>query len=278
MCGCAGQLSFGSFLLRVVAIIAIHNERPYLANCLTHLVQNGVEYAIIDNGSTDGAENILSEPRFAAGLVAVQHLPFTGVFDLNAQLVAKQRLAATLDADWFIHLDADEIMHSYQEQESLKSAIVRLDAQGWQVINFDEFVFLPVDANYVTDCEGMQPLLHYYFFEPKRPRLMRAWKATNNLSNVGSGGHILTGADFRLAPEPLTLRHYIFRDQGHAFEKYRRRQYSQAEIARGWHYNRVGQPETKFTFPSPTALERITTRGERNLRRDNPRLEHYWQW
>ena len=57
---------------RVVAILAIRYERPYLANCLDYLIADGLDYFIIDNESDDGTAELLREPRFAAHLVGYQ--------------------------------------------------------------------------------------------------------------------------------------------------------------------------------------------------------------
>jgi hypothetical protein len=152
-----------------------------------------------------------------------------------------------------------------------------LDRQGYDVINFDEFVFLPIDGDYIPDHEGPQPLTHYYFYEPRTPHQMRAWKKASKLSNVVGAGHLVSGSDFRLAPETLALRHYIFRNQAHAFEKYAQRVFAADEVGRGWHVNRVGQIAAHFTFPPAGDLLRLATPGDRNLNRDHPRKIHYWQ-
>jgi len=36
-----------------------------------------------------------------------------------------------LHTDWVVHLDADEVMHSYRKGETLNEALSRLDAEGW---------------------------------------------------------------------------------------------------------------------------------------------------
>ena len=105
-------------------------------------------------------------------------------------------------------------MHSYREGESLAEAIARIDAANYNAIDLNEFVFLPVDHAYRPDLE--QRMRYYYFFEPHPDRLMRAWKPASGLNMLDSGGHILSGADIRIAPEQFALRHYIFRDQKHA--------------------------------------------------------------
>jgi hypothetical protein len=105
---------------------------------------------------------------------------------------------------------------------------------------------------------------------------MRAWRKSLNLSNIESGSHTLAGADFRLAPEDLVLRHYIFRSQRHAYEKYAARVFDKRELERGWHRARDRQPTENFTFPPIEWLDRLDSPEDRNLSRDRPRDRLYW--
>jgi hypothetical protein len=261
--------------MRIVAALAVANERPYLANCLSHLIANGIDYAVVDNDSTDGSTELLHEPRFASHLVAYCRIPFAGAFAWREILLAQERLLAGLEADWHLLLSPDEVMHSYVRDEPLAKAIERIDRAGYDAINFDEFVFLPVDREYVPDHEGMQPLRWYYFYEVRSPNQMRAWKKASNLSNVRYAGHRLAGADFRLAPESFALRHYIFRSQAHAFEKYAKRAFAADELERGWHRRRANQPAARFAFPPTTELHSLADPTDRNLERGHPRKLHY---
>lgn len=265
--------------MQVTAVLAIRNEEAYLANCLRHLVRNGVSIVIVDNDSTDDGLAICRRREFAAHLVDIYSLPFAGVFSLDAQLRRKAEIFEAIETDWVIHLDADEIMHSGRKGETLRDALARVDAEGWNAVNFDEFVFVPVDHEYIPDSsEEEQPLLHYYFFEPIPQRLMRAWQKASGLSSVNSSGHILGGSELRLSPEPFALRHYIFRDQQHAFSKYTTRTYAEAELAVGSHSNRVGRPPEAFRFPPAQSLQRLMCPGDRNLQRTDPWQLHYWQY
>jgi hypothetical protein len=251
----------------------------YLANCLRHLLDNGISFAVIDNGSEDGTTEILRRPDLRRGLVAFEKLPFNGTFALELILQAKEKLALRVDAEWIIHLDADEIMHSRRAGESLHDAIARLAAEGANVINFDEFVFLPIDEDYVPDIAGPQLMRHYYFFEPAPRRLMRAWKSRAGLSMSGTGGHKVTGSDVFLAPESLALRHYIFRSQEHAFHKYVRRLYPEREVHElRWHRNRIKVPVERFRFPPAVAMQRLDSPSSRALSKAHPKTNHYWQW
>jgi glycosyltransferase involved in cell wall biosynthesis len=264
--------------MRVLAILAIRDERPYLANCLNHLIENEIDYVIIDNDSTDGTTELLRQPSFARHLVDYQQFPFEGAFNWKGLMKARETAAQTHDADWILFLSPDEMMHPYVPQETLRAAIMRNDAAGYDVIDFNEFVFLPLDAEYQVDSGVLQPLRFYYFFEPSRPRLMRARKKHLQVSHIEHGGHVFSGAPFRLSPETFALRHYIFRDQAHAYRKYPERVFLPQELARGWHKNRVVKQIDAFTFPPVEQLHRLESPTDRDLCRENPRKTHYWQW
>src|SRR5262245_37228575 len=264
--------------MRVVAILAVRNERPYLQNCLSHLVDNGLDFVVVDNDSGDGTGELLRQEPFARHLVGYRHVPYAGVFDWSGLLRAREAVARAVEAEWVVFVSADEIMHSYVPGETLAAAIARIDAAGYDVIDFNEFVFLPIDRDYVVDAPGPQPLRYHYFFEPFRPRLMRARKRSLAVSHLETGGHLLSGAPFRLAPETFALRHYIFRDQAHAFRKYAERNFRRDEVAIGWHTNRVDQLVARFTLPSANLLDRLESPDDRDLSRANPRRRHFWQW
>jgi glycosyltransferase involved in cell wall biosynthesis len=264
--------------IRVVAAVVVRNERAYLGNCLRHLIENDIDFVVVDNESTDGTAQILREPYFAAHLLDYRVLPYAGFFDWEGLMEARQAAVDPVATDWILYVSADEIMHSYNAGETLRAAIARIDAGGYDVIDFNEFVFLPIDLDYVSDREGFQAMRHYYFFEPQRPRLMRARKKSLQVSHVSRGGHVFTGEPFRLAPETFALRHYIFLSQAHAFRKYNERTFSPKELSRGWHGNRHAMPFTRFTFPSLTQLDRLAAPEDRNLSRAHPRKQHYWLW
>jgi hypothetical protein len=263
--------------MRVVAVLAVRNERPYLANCLSHLIESGIDFAIVDNDSTDGSSELIHNREFSPHLAGYHRHPFSGTFSWEQILQAQERLLRNIDADWHLLLAPDEVMHSYVANESLSDAIERLDQQGYDVINFDEFVFLPVDSDYAPDTKGMQPLKYYYFHERYHPMHMRAWRKASGLSHVSGGGHRFERSDLRLAKESFALRHYIFRNQAHALEKYAKRKFAANELARGWHRNRAEQVVDHFAFPPIAALNCLGSPLDRHLDRTNPWKVHYWE-
>jgi glycosyltransferase involved in cell wall biosynthesis len=264
--------------MRVAAILAVRNERPYLANCLGHLIRNGIDFSIIDNDSTDGTRALLETGPFRDHLIEYVHHPYPGYFDWTGLMQAREAAAARTGADWVVFVSADEIMHSFKEGETLADAIGRVDKTGADAIDFNEFVFLPVEQDYVPDTAAHQPGRHYYFFEPHKPRLMRARKRGLSVSHIGQGGHTFSGGDFTLAQESFVLRHYIFRDQDHADRKYVERVFAARELELGWHRNRLAGAAMNFKFPSTALLQQTGDPDRHALDRSNPRMLHYWEW
>src|SRR5690348_16787952 len=98
-------------MMRIVALLTVRNEELYLARCLEHLIANGVDVCVIDNGSTDATPRIAAQ-FLGRGVIRIDTIPFTGAFAILPILQNEERLAAEIDADWFMHHDADEIRES----------------------------------------------------------------------------------------------------------------------------------------------------------------------
>jgi hypothetical protein len=135
--------------MKVVAIIAARNEGRHIERCCPHLVKHGVKFAIIDNCSTDDTRDGVG--RFADhGLVHLETHAYDSFYDWIALLKRKEELSRHLDADWFMHLDADEIPESPVRGEPFLERLRRVDAEGYLAVNFDEFVFVPSSAGTST--------------------------------------------------------------------------------------------------------------------------------
>ena len=94
--------------MRIVAILAVHNEERFLERNIRHLVDQGVSAYIIDNESEDRTPEI-ARRRLGNGVIRMETFRREGVFDHEGLLVRKQQISSEIDADWFIHLDADTL-------------------------------------------------------------------------------------------------------------------------------------------------------------------------
>ena len=153
------------------------------------------------------------------------------------------------------------------------------DKSGYNVPNFDEFVFLPepnIDysqINYYTD------LLRYYFFELKKNRLPRAWKRSSSPDNTAFGGHQLEGDNLAVFPENHILRHYIVLSENHARDKYLNRKFDRNDLSTNWHGNRLNFTKDNLSLPSEsTFLHCLKRYDNKDFCKTKPLTKHFWEW
>jgi hypothetical protein len=261
--------------MRIVALIASHNERRFIESCLRHLDEHGVHAYLIDNESTDRTVE-LAEPWLKRNLLGIEAFPRPegDTYDWRGVLRRKEELASELEADWFIHLDPDEVRLPPHRDETLADALERADAEGYTAVNFNELTFMPTREEPDHDHPGFEGTLRtYYPFEPCFPHHLNAWKAQSSVALAGSGGHIVDFPGLCAYPRSFPMKHYLFLSVPHAIEKYVERRYRAEEVASGWHGWR-----SKLTPPDirlPNRSELRVTRSDDDLDPRDPRPAHY---
>jgi len=244
--------------MRIVALMTVRNEEKYLERCIQHLHSQGVETCLIDNASTDRTREIASA-YLGKGVLRLESIPFNGEFELEKILQNEARLASEIKADWFMHHDADEIREAPAGYSSLVEGTIEADRQGYNAINFNEFVFVPTGEN--EDYEStdyVSSMKYYYFFEPAPLRRVNLWKNSGQtIDLVSAGGHSVRFADRKVFPISFVMRHYILLSKAHAIRKFGHRRYSEQEIARGWHRARARFSELDMRFPDRQEMKHI---------------------
>ena len=190
----------------------------------------GIETYLIDNESTDATVEIAA--RFE--LAGLETAPRHGVYSWRPLLERKEALAETLDADWFIHLDADEIRLPPRSSITLAEAIAEVDALGYNAVDFQEFTFVPtVEAPDHDHPRFQETMRHYYAYSPGRPDRLNAWKRQDaRVDLAASGGHQVSFAGLNAYPHMFPMRHYLYLSAAHAVSKYVEREYDPARSSR----------------------------------------------
>ncbi|MGL5082747.1 MAG: glycosyltransferase [Microcoleaceae cyanobacterium] len=246
---------------KVIALLTVRNEEMYLDRCLNHLYNEGIETCLIDNSSSDCTLEI-AQSFFNRGVIRIEHFPFDGKFELQKICRNEERLAREINADWFMHHDADEIRQAPAPYKTLLEGIKDADSQGYNAINFDEFVFLPTeDEECFEGRDYVEEMKYYYFFEPTPQRRINIWKKTNEIELYSSGGHQADFLGRRVFPTSFILRHYIVLSRNHAITKYTKRIHSEADLSKGWMLDRANFTPEKLNFPSKNQLKRINESG-----------------
>ena len=260
--------------MRIVAILATYNEERFIADCMEHLFKQGVEVYLIDNCSVDRTIEI-AERYLGRGLIDIETFPRTeGVYRWRSILERKEQIAATLEADWFMHADADEIRLPPSSTHTLAQAFAEVEAQGYNAVNFLEFTFIPTREAPDHDHPRFQQTMRWYYpFLRRFPQQLKAWKRQpERVELARSGGHRVRFPGLSMYPESFKMRHYLFLSVPHALRKYVGKSYDAAEVQSGWHGWRAGMIPEKIELPSQEDLRLYTSDDQ--LDPSNPRTRH----
>ncbi|MBA3884339.1 MAG: glycosyltransferase family 2 protein [Acidobacteria bacterium] len=226
---------------RVAALIAAYNEADIIGQVVEDLIRQRVDVYVLDNRSTDGIAEVL-QPFLGRGLLRIESFPperdAADEYNWTALLQRKEELAQELEADWFIHQDADEFREGPWDGLDLYDAIRRVDAFGYNAIDFEVLNFWPTDP----DGSGSDVRASFRFFERGREWdkiQIKCWKnPAGRVDLLSTGGHEAIFVGRRVFPIRFLLRHYPIRGQAHAERKiFRDRlpRFLAAERGRGWH-------------------------------------------
>lgn len=263
--------------MRVLAILATYNEERFIGGCLEHLFAHGAEAYLCDNQSTDGTVAI-AERYLGAGLRGIEELPRDGVYRWRQILRRKEVLAAELEADWFLHLDADEAPLPPQSGQTLAEGLAEADAGGCNAVEFAELTFVPTREEPDHDHPHFRRTMRrYYPFAPRDLHLVRAWKRQAHPVDLAtSGGHQVSFPGRSLWPVPFRLRHYLFLSREHALRKYVQKRYDEEEVRSGWHGWRATLAAADVRLPLEAELRAADTGDD--LDPSSPRTTHCLLW
>jgi hypothetical protein len=246
--------------VRVVALLAAHDEERFVGGCIEHLAAHGVETYLIDNESTDATVAIAGSYE-GRGLVGIETFPRAGSYPWLGLLARKAELAATLDADWFLHVDADEIRLPPRGGVTLAEALGEADREGCNAVNFLELAFVPTREHPEHDHPRyLETMRWYYPYLPRLPDRLNAWKRQEApVDLVSSGGHVVGFPGLRAYPVPFPMRHYLFLSVEHAIRKYVEREFDPAEVEAGLHRRRAALRREDIALQPEAELRRYVS-------------------
>jgi hypothetical protein len=248
---------------RIIAIVAAYNESDVIGQVVRDLIDQGIQVYLLDDGSTDGTAAIV-EPFLGRGVVGIERLrgglgPAPDAFEWERILMRKAQLAADLDAQWFVHHDADEFRESPWRGMPLIEAIRRVDALGFNAIDFDSLDFWPTHDK-LRPGDDVRDAFPFYSQAPYDRVQIRCWKKTGAVVDLASsGGHEAVFPGRKIFPMRFVLRHYPVRGQGHGERKVfreRRGRFLEQERRRGWHVQYDQVQEGGSFIRDPATLTR----------------------
>ena len=106
---------------RISVIVPVYNVQRYLRECLDSLQTQKYEdweAVCVDDGSSDGSENILDEYAASDKRIKVIHQSNAGVH------VARNRALDVVSGDWLTYLDSDDVISTSWFSEAMRLAEV----------------------------------------------------------------------------------------------------------------------------------------------------------
>ncbi len=261
--------------MRIIALLATYNEERFIASCISHFVRQGVEVYLLDNGSTDRTVSI-AESYLGRGLVGMETIHRDGSFALTRLLKRKEELAQELRADWFMHVDADERHAPPPPYKTLHDALMDVEAQGYNAVNFLEYTFVPTREAPDHDHAHFQETMRWYYpFLPAFPHRLNAWKRQSQpVELTWSAGHKVRFPALRMYPESFSMPHYLVLSREHAMSKYISRQRAGSELKLGWGRARQNLQVDMLEFPPQAKLRTLAAAGVFDP--TAPWTRHFW--
>jgi glycosyltransferase involved in cell wall biosynthesis len=250
---------------RVVALMAAYNEEDVIGSAIEKLAGDDVGVYVIDNWSTDRTWEIV-ESLQGRGVVGLERFPARpgGSFVLRALLRRTTELAASLDATWFIHHDADERRVGPWPDFGLRESLWRVDRAGFNAVDFTVANYRPIDDGFEPGDDFERYFRHFEFGATSDLLLqIKAWKNVGRVDLAGAAGHQARFRGRRVFPYKFLLKHYPIRSQAHGERKIfheRIPRWDRHERVRGWHvhYNEFSPGQSFLRDPA----ELIQDRGE----------------
>jgi glycosyltransferase involved in cell wall biosynthesis len=230
----------------IIALISAHNEEDTIYHVIGDLIKQGIQVYLIDHCSTDNTVQEASKWR-AKGLLHIERFPEDAGYPQENKtsyiwrdlLRRKEELALSLDADWFIHHDADEFRESPWPDLTLYEAIKTVHDLGYNAVDFKILNFRPTNNSFVAGSDVREFLKYFEWGEESNVIQTKAWKKqSGRIDLVSTGGHEAKFEGRQVFPVQFVLRHYPVRSQSHGEKKVfkeRQQRYDKGELKDGWH-------------------------------------------
>ncbi|MBB6024667.1 hypothetical protein HNR77_005802 [Paenibacillus sp. JGP012] len=267
--------------VKVLAILNVFNEEDIISETINHLLRQELDVKVIDNWSTDSTYEILKKISDSDERVTVERYPEKSgmYYEWESLLKNTEKLSISLNYDWYVHYDADEIRESPWRGFNLCQAISFVDYCGFNAIDFTVLDFRPINND--TDSNYEENLKFFEFGKRNGHfKQIKCWKKTDVVNLSATGGHEAQFTNSRVFPIKFLTKHYPLRNTHQARKKIfteRINRISPNEKKMGWHthynHHELGEsfiweienllPWNPNVFESEYLVERISGIGIR---------------
>jgi len=201
--------------MKIIGMLPVHNEEDIIEEAIQHLLSQGLELVVLDNGSTDKTFQIC-EKFLDKGVLKLEQFKST-TFQYITIVRMLYDMAIFENPDWVIRSDTDQLLESGMNM-TLKDAISQADAEGYNIIQFDEFNFYMTEEDNESAKSIKEKLLYYSY---DGDFYYKSWKFVPGILVTGFSiaGHFPIfppGEVYKTFPKKFIIRHYPFRSKQQA--------------------------------------------------------------
>jgi len=203
--------------MKIIGLMPVYNDEDIVGEVIEHLISQGLELVVLDNGSTDKTYEICKKYLGKGILKLSQYKSSQFQPDLIYRML--YHMALTQSPDWVIRSDSDELLESGIKNITLKDAITQADSEGYNLIQFDRFDFFMTDDDNESAKSVKEKLTYYSYLGDFA---YRAWKYFPGIRIGDVVGHypIFPGEyRYKIFPKKFLFRHYTFRSEEQAKKK-----------------------------------------------------------
>jgi len=199
-------------------MLPVYNEQEIVGEVIEHLLSEGLDLVVLDNGSKDGSYEVCK--KFAEkGLIVLEQYSSPS-FNWPLVLRMLYDMALRKNPDWLIRSSQDEFLESGISNVSLKEAIIKEDEKGCNLIQFDVFEFFMTDADNLQ-AKSTRERFPYYSWQNEDQ--YRAWKYHPGIRVEDAGGHypiFPRHIKYKIANRKFVHRHYRYRNKQQAIKNH----------------------------------------------------------
>jgi len=222
--------------MKIVGMLSTYNEEDFVENVIKHLLNQGLELVILDNGSTDNTFEICK--KFVnKGVLKLEQFQ-SNTYQWAIILIKLYDMALIQSPDWVIRSDSDELLESGVNNLTLKEAILEADSQGFNLIQFDEAHFFMTDKDNENANSVKERMIYYSWVSDF---MYRCWKYFPGIRVEDKGGHLPVfppDQKYKIFPRNFVIRHYNIRKKDQLEQKTKQRRVRIANTGEGelgWH-------------------------------------------
>ena len=198
-----GGMHFIFYKTKLIALMRVKNGLPYIRDAFVKLSSLADEIIVVDNGSTDGTQNIYGDfPK----IVSVLH---TEGYDQGRDSTLLLEEAKKRNPDWIIKIDQDEVF----EKHLTRKVFDRYMKSSYDAIRFRMYNFWMNTRSFRIDHDWL-----LYTLQPQRTMWRHVpsayftpLKVHGDIEGIGSHAYI----------SPYRIKHYGYADERDARRKFR---------------------------------------------------------